>query len=73
MKPKHFEQATKILSATGCDDLHVWSDGKDVLSCWKPSPREILRLVFGGRVWLWVAAGGTQPPVAVETREPFKK
>lgn len=69
MKPIEFEQATKILSAPGgmtpgeCGSLPVWSDGKELISCWRPSFKERLRILFTGKVWLSVLGGQTQPPV----------
>lgn len=40
-------------------------DGK-CISCWKPTWRERIAMLFGRPIWLHVASGQTQPPVAVE-------
>lgn len=83
MKPIKFEQATKVLQKPGamtddeCSALHVWSDGKQCVSCWKASLKERLFILFTGKVYLSVLSGKTQPPVwiageRVFTRTPFK-
>ena len=78
MKPIDFKQSTKVLQRSseitddGCASLHVWSDGTLCVSCWKPSLSERISLVFGGKVWLGVASGGTQPPVFISGRNGFK-
>jgi hypothetical protein len=41
-----------------------------IVSCFKPSFRERLRLLFGGVVWLGVL-GTNQPPVWLVTETPF--
>lgn len=78
MKPIYFKQSTKVLQRSseitddGCASLHVWSDGMQCMSCWKPSLSERISLVFGGKVWLGVASGSTQPPVFLSGRNVFK-
>ena len=71
MKPIDFEQSTKVLQKPGtlsdsqCSALPVWCDGKQCVSCWKPSIKERIKILFGGNVWLGVMSGKTQPPVFV--------
>lgn len=83
MKPINFPQSTKVLQRPStmpeseCQSLHVWCDGTQCVSCWKPSIKERLNILFGGKVWLGVLSGKTQPPVFVAgervfTRIPFK-
>ena len=78
MKPIDFKQSTKVLQRSAdmtddeCSSLHVWSDGTQCVSCWKPSLSERISLVFGGKVWLGVASGSTQPPVFLSGRNVFK-
>lgn len=78
MKPIDFKQSTKVLQRSsevtddGRSSLHVWSDGMQCVSCWKPSLSERISLVFGGKVWLGVASGSTQPPVFLSGRNVFK-
>ncbi len=78
MKPIDFEQANKTLSKPEgitdeeCGSLPVYSNGQQCVSCWRPSWRERLSILFFGKVWLWVWSGRSQPPVALEgKRSPF--
>lgn len=60
MKPINFKQSTKVLQKPGtlsdseCGTLPVWCDGKQCVSCWKPSFKERINILFGGKVWLGV-------------------
>lgn len=77
MEPINFKQCTKVLqrpssmSKEECQSLPVWSDGKQCVSCWKPSLKERLKLIFGGRVWVGVLSGGTQPPIFISGENVF--
>lgn len=79
MKPIDFKQFTKVLQKPStmtdneCASLHVWSDGKQCVSCWKPTIKERLNILFGGKVWLGVLSGGTQPPVFVSGSNVFNR
>ena len=79
MKPIDFEQSTKVLQKPGtlsdsqCSALPVWCDGKQCVSCWKPSIKERINILFGGNVWLGVMSGKTQPPVFVAGETVFEK
>ena len=79
MKPIDFPQSTKVLQKPStmtdkeCALLHVWNDGKQCVSCWKPSFKERLNILFGGNVWLGVLSGKTQPPVFVSGERVFNK
>ncbi len=48
-----------------CRPLPVFRDGVNVVSCWRPSWRERLSILFFGRVWLALMSGTTQPPAYV--------
>jgi hypothetical protein len=41
-----------------------------IVSCFKPSFKERLQLLFGGSVWLGIL-GNSQPPVWIVTETPF--
>lgn len=56
-----------------CASLHVWSDGTQCVSCWRPTFKERLNILFGGKVWLGVLSGKTQPPVFVSGERIFNK
>lgn len=79
MKPIDFPQSTKVLqkpstmSDNECSSLHVWNDGKQCVSCWKPTFKERMNILFGGKVWLGVLSGKTQPPVFVSGEMVFVK
>ena len=79
MKPIDFPQSTKVLqrpsmmTESECSPLHVWCDGKQCVSCWKPSFIERLKILFTGKIWLGVMSGNTQPPVFMSGESVFKK
>jgi hypothetical protein len=80
MKPIKFPEANKLLGKPTdmtddeCGPLLVFNNGYQSVSCWKMTWRERLSALFFGKVWLWVVAGRTQPPVSLEaTRTIFEK
>lgn len=79
MKPTDFKQSTKVLqrpstmAESECQSLPVWSDGKQCVSCWNPTLKERMNIAFGGKVWLGVYSGKTQPPVFVSGERVFAK
>jgi len=42
-----------------------------LISCWKPSLKDIVRIILHRKIWVWVRSGTTQPPIALETDNPF--
>ena len=79
MKPINFPQSTKVLqrpstmAESECQSLPVWNDGKQCVSCWKPTFKERLNILFSGKVWLGVLSGKSQPPVFVSGECVFQK
>ncbi len=79
MKPINFPQSTKVLQRPSemtdneCLPLPVWNDGKQCISCWKPTFVERFRILLTGKVWLGVLTGETQPPVFVSGERVFEK
>ena len=77
MKPINFPQSIKVLqkpstmSDKECCSLPVWSDGKQCVSCWRPTFAERLKILLTGKVWLGVMSGGTQPPVFLSGEQVF--
>ena len=71
MEPIKFKEQTGKLLKPGsmtdeeCVPLPIWTDGKECISCWRPSIQERLSVLFFGRIWLSVFSGKTQPPVWV--------
>ena len=53
-----------------CNSLHVFRNGRDVVSCWELSDDEIAEIVRTRRVFLLVSGmGWTMPPVYVGSEE----
>lgn len=73
MKPIKFEEAICMLTKPDnmtdkeCGQLPVWRDFAQAhcISCWRPSFRERLSILFNGRIWLRIKSGKTQPPVSL--------
>jgi hypothetical protein len=55
--PPHIKQA-RIVPA--------WTDGESVVSCWKISLWDRVKLLFHGNIWLWMQTGKSMPPVFIE-------
>ena len=56
-----------------CGTLPVFRDGTYIISKWKLSWRERLAILLRGHCWLWVWSSVTQPPVRIDTNNPFAK
>lgn len=75
--PLDFPQSTKVLQKlentfdADCKPLPVWSDGNQCVSCWRPTFKERVRILFAGKVWLGVNSGYSQPPVYLTGETPF--
>lgn len=73
MQPVNFEESNLTLGAppgleSEVDPLPVFTDGYVCISCWRPSLRERLSILFFGRVWFSAMSGHTHPPVSLEGR-----
>ena len=79
MEPIKFKESNKTLlkpegvSDAECGSLPVHVADGTLVSCWKPTIRERLSILFFGRVWLWVWSGETQPPVALDGKKTIFK
>jgi len=80
MKPTPFPESNGTLSGgpavnygTEDDvvDLPVHRGNGQIISCWRLSWRDRLRLLVGGRVWLHVLTERTHAPVLVAAESPF--
>ena len=82
MIPVKFEQANKVYTAPAgmtveqCGDLHAYKgemhDGQQVvISCFQLTQEELDEVKRTGKVWLWVFGAG-MPPVAVDTKNPWR-
>lgn len=75
MEPINFKEATMTLTAPSSmpdtGDLPVYTDGKQCVSCWKPTWKERLSILVHGRIYLGVMGKRTQPPVWIAGTCPF--
>lgn len=80
MKPINFPFANAVLKPPpdlrddeDCGDLYIHKGKTELISCWKPTFWERLRLLFGGNVWLGVRSSHSQPAVWLQIeRDLFK-
>lgn len=79
MIPIDFPQANRTLTAPSsmtdeeCGPLRVWTIGEECISLWRGGLLERLRFLVTGRMWLRVASGRTQPPVALQVECPWRR
>jgi len=76
--PIGFPQANGILerpkgtTKEECSSLEVYRDGMRCISRWQLTDEEIEELKKnGGKLYLWVWMGDTQPPVYVSPQNPW--
>lgn len=78
MIPQRFEKANCVMhkpenmTEKECCDVHVYHDDKSVITCWKPTPEELVKINLGEPIWLWIC-GPTMPPVALTTNYSWDK
>lgn len=79
MKPINFQESNATLTKPQgmtdkeCGPLPIYRDLQGIcVSCWRPTFREALAVLFRRRIWLWIWSGATQPPVCLGTESPFK-
>jgi len=75
MKPTEFPQQTHILAKDQPQYLPLpvyWNLEGELLSCWKLTLRERIRLLFTGRLWLWqLTFGDPLQPQRPQVENPF--
>ena len=75
IEPIKFQEQNRELGAPPhmpqCQPLPVWTDGTVCVSCWKVPLKLRLKMLFTGRIWLFVYGGKTQSPVGIEINHPF--
>lgn len=82
MNPTDFDHSTGVhVKPEGwtddqCDPLPTFKgvdeDGHpQIISCWKPTPEEILKIAAGKPVWLHILSE-RHPPIKLTTQNPFK-
>lgn len=43
--------------------MHGYTNGREVISCWKLSPEEAAEVASTGEVWVSIASGPNPPPI----------
>ena len=67
-KPINFKEANDVLRGTPpVEDLPIYRDDEQVISCWRIPWLRRLRVLLTGEVYL-VCRGRTHPPLYVETK-----
>ena len=78
MKPSEFKQQNILLvkpeSMTDeeCSSLPAFKYPGGIISCWKMSFWERLKVLFSGIVWVDIV-GYTQPPIWLDVENPWKE
>lgn len=78
MTPQRFPESNATLgrpadmTSEECGPLPVCIDGRVVVSAWRPTPAELVRINLGEPVWLIVWGVG-MPPVALTVDSPFEE
>lgn len=74
MKPTKFKESNVTFTAPGlipeCGDLPAYVNQKQIISCWKASFLERLKILFTGNVWIAIR-GKKQPPMWLDGSVPF--
>lgn len=78
--PIPWHGTNKILQAPAHEDkqrvgdLHVFNNGNVTVSCWQLTDEELIDLVQnGGKIYLGVLFGKSQPPVFVGTEDSVRR
>lgn len=75
MYPVSFKESNTVLAAPKgqeetCGSLEVFMDGHFVISAWRPTAQELVRLNMGEPLYL-VVHGANTPPFRITTDSPF--
>lgn len=74
MEPKRFKESnitfTKPGSMPDCSDLPAYRNKNQIISCWKASWRDRLKILFRGEIWIGIV-GQAQPPMWTDSNVPF--
>jgi len=71
MKPTIFPEQNFVLTAEGCDNLPVFTNGEVVISKWIPSEDDLQKINNGEGIYLVVYSGESSPPVFINAGSPF--
>lgn len=76
MNPTFFPQSNvtmhrpESMTDEECADLKVFADGSQVISAWRPTPNELVKINLGEPIFLFIM-GPTMPPVWLSVDNPF--
>lgn len=76
--PDHFDEENNTLrkppgwTDEQCMEIPAHTNGTQVITCWRPTSQDRVRLAMGERVYLLVA-GATMPPVALFVGSPWEQ
>jgi len=78
MKPINFPEVNVVLQKpknmndSECGALPIFrTPAGCCISCWKPTWKEIFNIFRSRKIWIWVWSGTSQPPIAIDTSNPF--
>ncbi len=77
MKPTSFKQTNKVFSKPPdmtdeeCDQLAVYQDANQIISCWKLSDEKMEILIRTKKVWVYHSGNYLQPH-ALAVENPFE-
>ena len=76
MEPIDFTESTiKLGAPKGQEkevrDLHVYTDKKKCISCWKLTDEEIETILKTKKIYVGVFSGSSQPPIFLTVDKPF--
>jgi hypothetical protein len=76
MTPILFPEANIVMKAPtnmpNCVDVHAFRDGMQVITAWRPSPEELVKINMGEPVFLRLI-GPTMQPAEVTADCPFQR
>lgn len=74
MTPQRFAESNIVMKAPdgmdNCADIHAHRSDNQVVTAWRPTPTELVKINLGEPVWLIVWGAG-MPPVCVTADNPF--
>lgn len=74
MNPIRFKESNIVMLAPpgmeNCVDVHAHKSNGQVITCWKPTPEELVKINLGEPIWLGLV-GETMQPAFVTVDYPF--
>jgi len=74
MNPQRFAESNIVMKAPAgmenCCDVHAFKDSQHVITAWRPTPEELVKINLGEPIWIGIL-GDSMPPVFVTADRPF--